>query len=404
MKAGLKKSALWISALIIMAVLLLMYFIFYGSSREYDDSNRLRSTYSSQMSGTCALYITLGRLGFHVKRFKNELSELSKTNASIIIIPAIDTERPIKPSEWASLTEWVKSGNTAVIFLDSSKPLAEKNAEETAYPSFKSPLAKGVDELKVKMPSLAVMDKKKPEGKKVKTFSEKTGDYIRDALQRSIVLFKSGNEDTVWYRSMDEGNLFIIKGAWMISNEGITKGGNFCFLMNIIDRYIEPEERTGILFDEYHNGYGEDRNLWTVLPFNVKAGIVQLIIAVLLIVYTLSRRINRPVPLFDRQRTRTEYLTSMTLLFRTANATKATLNQVGDRFLSIIRKAYCLPDDASAEAVEQAIARKSAVKAREFTGIIGTVTKMGDRPDLPAREILLLSSRMSKFIAEVGKI
>lgn len=381
-----------------------MYSLLYNSAGEYDDSNLLRSTYSSHKSGTCAIYITLGRLGYRVKRFKQEFGGLSKTNASLLIIPAIDTERPIKPSEWTDLSGWVRSGNTAVIFLDRSKPVHEKKEEEKAYPSFRSPLSKDVNELNVKVPRLSLMDINKQAEKKVRTFSEKTGDYIREALERSLVLFSNRDNDIVCCRLMGAGNIFIIRGAWMISNEGIIKGGNFCFLMNIIENYTAPQENMEILFDEFHNGYGENRNLWSVLPLNVKAGLVQLLIAVLLIAYTLSRRINKPVPLFDKQRTRTEYLSSMTLLFKTANATKAALDQIRERFLGELRKCCYLPGDAQTESIEKAIARKSTTKAREFAGIVDSMTKMSNKQDLPAKDIINLSSRLSKFIMEVRSI
>ena len=151
----------------------------------------------------------------------------------------------------------------------------------------------------------------------------------------------------------------LVSSGWLFSNDGIKEGGNLAFVTNLVTALGGKS----IFFDEYHHGYGATDTLWSVSPWPVKCGLAQVAVALLLLVFSRSRRLKAPVPLGGEERSRAEYLTSMATLLQQVGATGVSLKQAQLDFRNAVCKRFGLPDDAPTAALVAAVRERSPALA-----------------------------------------
>lgn len=174
--------------------------------------------------------------------------------------------------------------------------------------------------------------------------------YVDDRGQPVVALTRYG-----------KGAFVLVSSGWLFSNKGLGEADNLAFVLNVVyaAHADKPSSAPRLLFDEYHHGYGARETLWTIAPTPVKLGLIQLTVALLLLVFSLSRRLTAPVPLPGQERARAEYLTSMATLLQRAGATGAALGQAHEAFRAQACSRLGLPAGAGTAAIVAAVRPRS---------------------------------------------
>ena len=122
--------------------------------------------------------------------------------------------------------------------------------------------------------------------------------------------------------------------------------------------------------------------LWAITPWPVKLAVVQMGLALLLAIFTLSRRFIAPVPYqAEGVRRRGEYLSSMAQLFRQAQASQLVLKLLSEQFKRDLAGLLGLAPTATPQALQQAIASRRPELAPQVEAILHQTAQLAPRPD-----------------------
>jgi hypothetical protein len=148
---------------------------------------------------------------------------------------------------------------------------------------------------------------------------------------------------------------------WSLSNEGIAGGNNLALFLNLLDVY-GPGKRQPVYFDEYHQGHGAQGGLLSLLPPVARAGLFQVLVGLLLLVFAVSRRFG-PIVTTEtpERRTRAEYLAAMTTLFRRARALELTAGKLKIETQRELARGLGLPPAARPEEIARAAQEKRGI-------------------------------------------
>lgn len=122
--------------------------------------------------------------------------------------------------------------------------------------------------------------------------------------------------------------------------------------------------------------------LWTITPWPVKLAVVQMSLALLLAIFTLSRRFIAPVPYqSEGVRRRGEYLSSMAQLFQQAQASQLVLEILSAQFKRDLAALVGLAPAATSQALRQAIASRRPELTSQVEAILRQAAQLAPRPD-----------------------
>lgn len=95
--------------------------------------------------------------------------------------------------------------------------------------------------------------------------------------------------------------------------------------VQFIDALEEGKNKT-VLFDEYLHGVGSGSNLWDILSFSSKLVVLQLLMALLIFIFMVSRRFGKPVVVFENvKRQENENLFALSNIYFKAKANSMAL-------------------------------------------------------------------------------
>lgn len=122
------------------------------------------------------------------------------------------------------------------------------------------------------------------------------------------------------------GRVTAIADDEMLSNQLIGRADNAILAV----RVARPEP---VIFDEYHHGHRTAGSLWAALVQPYPLLWIQVIVAALMGVWSVSRRFGSPLPdtLGEESRSSAEYIWSMATLMRRAGADGTALEVLGAR-------------------------------------------------------------------------
>jgi len=383
-----------ISAFILISLIL---YAFQEKIIPYSDDEYLRTSYSNSISGTYGFFITLSELKYNAQRYKRDFNNLSDKECGIMIIPATYCIREFMPSEWTALKEWVKKGNTAVIFIDSFLNHHQNTYEMKTYPLWKSAITENVKCITLNENRHQQYSKRY--SGKLKTFADKTDEFISNQIADSVALAGKNDKSYIFAKPEGNGIIYLINGNRIISNEGILKPDNFIFLMNIIDISLTGKDKI-IFFDEYHNNFGSNRNLWSTFPVMVKTGVIQILIAIALLLFYLSRRTTAPVNYETGGRSRAEYISSMADIFKKAKANSAAAEKLCDKFFRDVRSSLFLPETCKVEDIINIFEKQKKGRSEKFKMLLNTAGKISQRP-AKTETIIDFSKKADSFIKDI---
>lgn len=322
-----------------------------GIVTESQPTTVVRSSYSTYPGGYKALYLTLGQLGYPVKRQLRPLALLPERGLLIIADPY---KEAISAYEARRLRAWVSRGNYALVLVEHHQesvyavgdlrqpalnphaPAANKAANKKlawwreqmvhASPGESAAAATAPSFLSDVAPAITVQSTIRfPQG-------EALPPAVLAKTDAAVPLYGDADGTTVLFTPLGTGGIFWSASPWMLSNDGIDKPGNVEFVLRLAD--LQPG--APVIFDEYHHGYGAGMTVWTLMPSLAKLGTAKLALAFVLLLFTLAWRFGAPrLPAEERfTRSRAEYLTSMSAVLERARATHV----VRDRLLVLLRR------------------------------------------------------------------
>jgi len=323
-----------------------------------------RTTYSNRPGGVKALYLTLSELGYRVRRYRGTPSRLPPNGVLFLVEP----ESSIRKNESVALQRWIKEGNFLCAFMESELPEsaiewtgpvdpfqgAAMTTSSALQPSF---LARGGRPLLIRSRvRLSVGAPAKPEEEEASASLRRPGS-VQDfpppeLIQAEVPIFSDKHGVTLTYSRLGQGGVILCCSPWTVSNQGLAQSRNLDLIINALQAFAPQKERV-ILFDEYHHGYGERRSLLSLLPPLARLGLLQLVVALMLLLFSVGRRFGAPVTVEEQKRVRGEYLSAMSILLRRAGAVDLAADRLKERFRRDLAAASRLPHNAS----EQELAR-----------------------------------------------
>ncbi len=299
------------------------------------------STFSAHPLGCKALFLVLEELGLPVDRLRKPLTRLDAENGILVIIDP--RKQRMSGREMTKLAEWVKNGNTLLLFQGHrGKVLSDKDS-----PDF------------LPTPSLfgqgRLNDAALHFGLKVKTFPDKTRKSVSATISGILdvhhisVSGKARWKETpdgwtnlagddkgpvVLERKLGLGRVFAVSDPTLPSNAQLEKENNLRLILALMLKDTAPSK---ILFDEYHHGYIIADTFSEYVAESVFYWIlVQMIIAGVLFFYSRravhAGRFRSLAP--PAGRSSLEHVESMAGIFRSCKASSVALEAVMRRFLA----------------------------------------------------------------------
>jgi len=358
------------------------------------------TTYSNRPFGVMALYKCLDRLKFHPSRNLRKLSSSLPNGVLFILNP----ELPLEDDEWKSLQAWVSQGNTLVFadnYLGLDIDFLKESKSQPALPVMPSFLSNQVKHIRVPLGTsidesewcFADLDARPALFRTLKKASRK---HKPTDARSSVPMFAAQSNTSVTYTKWGKGSVIHLCSPWMLCNQGIAKDDNIVFILNVLS---DLNPKSSVVFDEYHHGYQEDSGIMSLFKLPAKVGLGQIVLAFILLVFALSRRMGRPIPLVENKRTRSEYLGSMSSIFAKANAVDAAKSELDRQFLADLSRFFHLPASASSQMIIKAAADQHLTNYEELVALVRSTSQ----PVTDPHALLLLARRRYQLRKELVK-
>jgi len=178
-------------------------------------------------------------------------------------------------------------------------------------------------------------------------------------LEAPIVpLAASDDRDILVEQRFGNGRIVILTDPYVVSNSGINQLDNLQFALNLVGT-----QNGQIAFDEYHHGFGSNNNRFLeyfsgtpVIPI-----FLQVVLLIVLLMFSRSRRFGRAVPEPEPNRlSKLEYVSAMAELQYRTNAFDLALENIYGEFRRRVSRLFGI-DNASAkrEELAKAIAERT---------------------------------------------
>ncbi|MEW6735418.1 MAG: DUF4350 domain-containing protein [Acidobacteriota bacterium] len=338
--------------LIVLALIVLLNFIFYVDKRQQTEDERTgdRSSYSGRTYGTLAYYLLLQELDYQVLRWRRPLTDLasaSEIKTLIMISPAPQHQPSLQ--EFQALESWVSNGGHLLIVerdlarsFGSTIVQTVAGSEQSPRILQPNPYSQGVEKIKLsEFPMTMTVN----QGRFVEYFA-----VDENPICAEIQL---GN-----------GKIFVLSDPYIISNNGINAEDNVCLAINLATDNHAPNQAGVIAFDEFHHGYKETQSQYASLRDYFRGTPVpwllgQVTLIGLAIVFTQGRRFARALPLKKIDRASSlEFVSAMANIQRAARARDLAMENIFLRFKIRLCHWVAISATATSEQIATAIMRK----------------------------------------------
>ena len=352
-----------------------------------------RSTFNSGATGMQAYYTLLAETGRSVARWQESPSELlnAKTNKPSVFIVAGTVRREFDELEVEKVLRWVSEGGRLVL-IDREPPeglavttsnwkvSVDNPSKFDSYgldPSDQNQMTAKTDALKPVQPSVFTAGINAVQPSKIAATvnfgplgdddshhqSSKTVEPPSEAAPTTLLAATSKN--LLVEAQFGSGKIIFLSDPYIVSNGGIALADNAQLAVNLASS-------SGIVaFDEYHQGFGNDRNRF--LQFFAGTPIVAIFLQAVIIVgfvfYSQSRRFGRPVPEPEPDRlTKLEYVAAMAELQNRTKAFDLAIENIYSEFRRRLARLFGLE-------VNQTTSRELAVRIAERTDLDRTAVE-----------------------------
>ena len=380
---------------VIIGVLVLLNLLTYVKDDSPHDSEFApnRSTYHSGPTGTRAFHDYLSEAGYKVIRWRETTEKLPGDSGSLIktFVVVGDTQLPFTEEESKALHRWIALGGRFVLInryseshllpkaqgwsigltpqgypmLDSDPADVQKMTETvTAFqPIQPTALTRNVTSV---MPSrfssrIAVLSPSENTSDNYDS-PEVPDDRFEEYLEKSVApithLADSHGPLLVDY-SYGLGRVVVLSDPFIVANGGIALNDNLQLAINMLG-----DNGSVIAFDEYHQGKGITGNAFAAYFAGtpVLALAAQLVLLILVILWTNARRFGRPLPLaqVDR-RSSLEFVASMAELQERSRAFDLAIENIYTRTRRVLARYAGLNNNSPRAEIAERVALRSTI-------------------------------------------
>lgn len=298
-----------------------------------------RSTFSPKPGGWKAAYLLLEQSGIPTKRWEKPPATWPDT-ASVVIagqeVLALEGSAYWTAEQAKDAMEWVERGGTLLVLAAENNavtqevgvsPDVHKNKDKDVHPEQPLPYLAGVKDVTF------------PGAERFLSLGKDTTVLLADD-KPAVVAVKRGT-----------GRVILVSSPTIIENKTLLKGDNARFLVQTVSAFLQPARKDGVVWDEFHQGYQEQRSFWNAIGQPGQFALLQLGTLLALICYTVGTRFGLPRPAPAQNRLSSEYVSSLADLYRRAKASDAALEGVYLSFWRDLCRAVGMPLDSDAAEV-----------------------------------------------------
>jgi hypothetical protein len=440
-----------ISILLAITILIGINSIGYLSKEKKQDSELApdRSTYHSGPTGTRAFYDLLNESGFKVMRWRETPEKLPGTDGKQVqtFVVIGHTTRPIEEDEARSVLLWVERGGRLVVIDRRPEPfLLPPSGDWTIDTKFREYPGLGIDpanleqmtenvkpigpvqptvltrqvesvmpskffaDIAFSAPSKVAAEKTKPpntiDGTASPSPTPETNVSSGDAKPSSpsspapVVHLTSANAVVLLDYPHGRGRIVVLSDPFIVANGGIGLKDNLQLAINLVSN------SDGVIaFDEFHQGHGVARNAFASYfdgtPVLAIGG--QILLLILLVVWTRGRRFARPLPLpvVDR-RSSLEFVASMAELQQRARAFDLAIENVYSRTRRVLARYAGVDYNSPRSHIAQRVADRSRLDAHQLETLMRLSEEAINSGAISERQSIYLVKRLREVEASLG--
>jgi hypothetical protein len=202
-----------------------------------------------------------------------------------------------------------------------------------------------------------------------------------------------------------EGRIVLLSDPYMFSNGGISLADNLQLAINILGSNMLTGADGLVAFDEYHQGRGTTSNALIsyfsgtpVLPI-----LGQLVLLILLVLFTQSRRFARPLPLpqIDR-RSSLEFVASMAELQQRSRAFDLALENIYSRTRRVLARYAGMDYNSPRTEIASRVAARSSLEARALEVLMRRCEEAINGAPVTERQSIQLAKRLREVEGALG--
>ena len=437
--------------LVIVGVLVILNTITYVKKEKLQDSEIFpkRSTYHSGPTGTRALHDFMSESGYKVMRWREAPERLlgqAGANVSTFVVIG-STQLPFSEEQKQALTEWVMLGGCFVLIdreseLTQSSPIGDWTLTSRSFdfPNFEidpgnaSQMTENVIPLTPVQPTTLAHNvasvlpsrfasrftitptERKAESERVELPTaiaepdeeeEATPEVVPEedeeeaAVSTAPVVHVADKNGAVLVDYVyGNGRIILLSDPYIVSNAGIRSNDNLLLAINALTTYDGL-----IAFDEYHQGRGVTRNAFASYfsgtPVLAIAG--QVVLLILLVLWTNARRFARPLPLpqVDR-RSSLEFVASMAELQERSRAFDLAIENIYTRTRRVLARYAGVNYNSSRSEIASRIASRTSIDAHQLETLMRQCEDAINGQPINWRQAVDLVKRLRELERKLG--
>lgn len=196
------------------------------------------------------------------------------------------------------------------------------------------------------------------------------------------------------------GRIIILADPYLVTNAGIRSNDNLQLAINTLTMYDGL-----IAFDEYHQGRGVTRNAFAsyFAGTPVLAIGAQIVLLILLILWTNARRFARPLPLpqVDR-RSSLEFVASMAELQERSRAFDLAIENIYSRTRRVLARYAGVNYNSSRSEIASGIAERSKIDAQQLETLMRQCEEVINGQPINWRQAVDLVRRLREVERKLG--
>jgi hypothetical protein len=197
-----------------------------------------------------------------------------------------------------------------------------------------------------------------------------------------------------------QGRIILLSDPFIVANGGISLKDNLQLAINLLTR------SDGLIaFDEFHQGYGTTHNAFvgyfSGTPVLAICG--QIILLILLVLWTRGRRFARPLPLaqIDR-RSSLEFVASMAELQQRARAFDLAIENIYSRTRRVLARYAGVDYNSPRKVIAERIASRSTINAHQLETLMRQSEEAINGSGISERQSIELVKRLREVEATLG--
>jgi hypothetical protein len=413
---------------VIIGLLVLLNAVTYVKKDEGHDVEAApnRSTYHSGPTGTRALHDFLSESGYKVIRWRESPEKLSGDSGSLVktFVVIGETQTPFTEDEAKALHKWIAAGGRFVLINRTvSDLLVPKSngwnvvARMGAFPAFDvdpadaKQMTENVSAVHPVQPTvmtrnvLEVMPSRfasrlTVEPPPIESSDDEDAGADLDMSPTPIVHVGDGSGALLVDYVYGRGRIVVLSDPYMVSNGGLRLNDNLQLAINTL---IYGDGL--VAFDEYHQGRGISRNALAsyFAGTPVLALGAQVILLVLLILWTNARRFGRPLPLakVDR-RSSLEFVASMAELQERSRAFDLAIENIYTRTRRVLTRFAGVDHNTPRSEIAARVAARSNIDRQKLETLMRQCEEAINGAPMNWRQSIDLVKRLREVERDLG--